>query len=130
MAGKKKRLCTPNPDKKWGGKRQNSGFKPKWQHSPTKLIRIPEPLETDILELAHALDENKQPKKSGMLQPDNQNSKTNEEIRQMQNTLEAVEATIKKWREEMGKHNANSPRWKKANQLLQELESDVFTQWL
>lgn len=130
MAGKKKRLCNPNPEKNWGGKRQNSGFKPKWQHSPTKLIRIPEALEKDILEFAHALDENKQSEQRGMLQPENRNPKTAEEIRQIQNTLEAVEATVKKWRSELQKHRTSSPRWKKANDLLQELENDISTPWL
>lgn len=40
-----------------GGARAKAGRKPKWNHGKTKMIRVPESLAEDILEIAHKLDE-------------------------------------------------------------------------
>lgn len=40
-----------------GGKRENSGRKSAWHHSPSTVIRVPEVLATQILEVAHHLDQ-------------------------------------------------------------------------
>lgn len=49
----------PRHSKNWGGKRFEGSTK--WKHSPTKLVRIPEPLEAVILRHAHWIDEEVSP---------------------------------------------------------------------
>jgi hypothetical protein len=41
-----------------GGKRPGAGNKPKWKHGKTKVIRVPEVLAGEILEIAKEIDEN------------------------------------------------------------------------
>lgn len=140
MAGKKKRDCNLNPEKQWGGKRENGGFPAKWRSGSSKPIRIPESLHEAVLTYAHALDENQplppvnsnEPHPSqGILQPGVEGQAVSpEDMRQMQLTLEAVRATVGQWREELKHHNPDSPRWKKTNQLLEALEAHLYTPWL
>jgi hypothetical protein len=42
-----------------GGKREGAGGKPKWIQGKTTVIRVPESLATEVLRLAHLLDEGK-----------------------------------------------------------------------
>lgn len=131
MAGKKKRDCNLNPQKQWGGKRENGGFPAKWRSGNSKPIRIPESLHEAVLAYAHKLDEVQQPdaapsKPQGMIQLNATDKPlTSEDIRQMRLTLEAVRLTLEQWRWELVKHNAESLRWKKANELFNALEAQL-----
>jgi hypothetical protein len=62
VAGKKKHLCSLNPDKQWGGKRARTSAKRKWK-SPgaTKTVRIPETLCEAVLEFTRRLDAGEEP---------------------------------------------------------------------
>lgn len=39
-----------------GGKRENAGSKPKWNHGKTTVVRIPESIAHKVLEYARAID--------------------------------------------------------------------------
>lgn len=129
MAGKKKRECNLNSDKKWGGRRENSGFTAKW-NSKTKLVRIPEKLESAIIDYAHRLDR-------GEIEvtPDNSNdiaetSEKLEELHQKEQTLAAIESILERWHTELNKRNITSPRWAKVHELIQELFTELHSPWL
>lgn len=140
MAGKKKHLSNLNPEKQWGGKREGGGFQPKWKSSNSKPLRIPESLHEAVLEYAHALDDgtplppgngHTQPEQQGIIHPTGETGTvTAEDIRQMQLTLEAVRGVLEQWREELNKHNVESPRWKKANELFNALDTHLSNPWL
>lgn len=136
MAGKKKYRCNINPEKQWGGKRENSGFPAKWKSGNSKPLRIPENLHEAVLAYAHALDDGQQPEaassdlQSIMLPVNGSETASAEEIRQMRLTLEAMRSTLGQWREELKHHNLQSPRWKKASDLLEALERHLHTRWL
>lgn len=137
MAGKKKHLSNLNPEKQWGGKREGGGFQPKWKSGNSKPLRIPESLHEAVLTYAHALDDGQPEEEAapadphGIIQPANENEMASaEEIRQMRLTLEAMRSTLGQWRQELKHHNAQSPRWKKANDLLEALEAHLHTPWL
>lgn len=140
MAGKKKHLSNLNPDKQWGGKREGGGFPAKWRSGNAKPVRIPERLHDAVLNYAHALDDNQplspennpdsQPQQ-GIIQPDAQGQTMSaEDIRQMQLTLEAVRGVLEQWRDELKKHNIESPRWRKANELFDALDTHLSNRWL
>lgn len=136
MAGKKKYRCNFNPEKQWGGRREGAGS-PKWKSNDATPIRIPKHLHEAVLAYAHALEDgtldpstNPDPQQ-GIIEPDTQGQAVSaEEIRQVQLTLEAVRGVLEQWRGELNKHNVESPRWKKANELFDALDTHLNNPWL
>lgn len=147
MTGKKKRLCNLNPEKNWGGRRENGGFQPKWRHSPTKLVRIPQALEEPVIAYAHGLDNKlagdapvvtaasicqRIPEPlygdKGLIQPSEQSDI--EDTRQKALTLEAITNTVARWKTEASRHKTKTQQWAKIHEFLKELESDLHNPWL
>jgi hypothetical protein len=129
MAGKKKEKCELSSGKPWGGRREKSGFPAKWS-SKTKLVRIPERLESAVMEYARRLDrEEIEPTLDNS--PDAvKNSAITEDLRQKEQTLRAIESILERWHNEATQHKQTSPRWIKVSELIRELFTELRSPWL
>jgi hypothetical protein len=127
MTGKKKDQCSINPERQWGGKREGGGFPAKWKHGNSKPIRIPEALHEAVLAYAHALDEGQPPGSEPGATYESMAQPTVEDIKALMLTLEAIDRTLERWRQELKKHDAKLARWEKAHQLFTQLEADLRT---
>jgi TRAP-type mannitol/chloroaromatic compound transport system substrate-binding protein len=86
-----------------GGRRDDAGRPAKWKHTPTTVIRVPEPLLNQIMVYAHELD-------NGVVQ------------NQIAPSEQLIEI-ITKWQ---GK-SKNTRNWTECNKLLQELQNIITT---
>jgi hypothetical protein len=129
MAGKKKEQCDLSSGKLWGGRRKKSGFPAKWS-SKTKLVRIPEKLESAIMEYAHKLDEEDTGQNPDNINATVKNPTINEDLRQKDQTLKAIESILERWHTEATQHKPTSPRWVKVNVLIRELFTELRSPWL
>jgi hypothetical protein len=129
MAGKKKEQCELSSEKQWGGRREKSGFPAKWS-SKTKLVRIPERLESAIIEYAHRLDRGETEPTPDNSNDTVKNSTITEDYRQKEQTLAAIESILERWHTEATHHKQTSPRWVKVNELIRELFTELRSPWL
>ena len=105
----------------WGGYRQGSGQKPKWNLGETKPIRLPVKLHQEIMGIARLLDSGEYTTEellSCEIKPQLETvTESNDENVTLSNKLETL---INNWQEKA--KNATSPRWSHAKKLLIELK--------
>lgn len=94
------------------GGRKTTTWQPGWKLGKTSVIRIPEVIKDDLFEIARHLDDGG----TCLLQG-------NEEAQASDAKLDALRAIAQQWREELSQRDVTSPRWKKVEQLLVEVES-------
>jgi hypothetical protein len=106
-----------------GGHRENAGRKSGWNHVETQVIRVPKNITEQLLDIARKLDRGESLDSVSKSEIKNIDSDT-----QSKNDLvtESVKHVLIKWKE---RANAASPKnsdWRKARQILGELEPIVY----
>ena len=106
----------------WGGYREGSGQKPKWNLGETKPIRLPVKLHRQIMGIARLLDSGEYTTEELLSCEIQQQLETvtesNDEIVTLSSVLEKL---VNNWQEKA--KNTTSPRWSHAKKLLAELET-------
>ena len=109
----------PN-DSNWGGYREGSGQKPKWNLGETKPIRLPVKLHQQIMDIARLLDSGQYTTEellSCEIKPNLETvTESNDENVTLSNELKEL---VNSWQEKA--RNTTSPRWSHAKKLLAEL---------
>ena len=105
----------------WGGYREGSGQKPKWNSGETKPIRLPVKLHQQITDIARLLDSKEYTTEELLSCEIKQHLETvtesNDESVTFSNELKNL---VNNWQEKA--KNTTSPRWSHAKKLLAELE--------
>ena len=105
----------------WGGYREGSGQKPKWNSGETKPIRLPVKLHQQINDVARLLDSGEYTTEELLSCEIFSQLETVTELNDENVTLSnALKKLIIKWQEKA--ENTTSPRWSHAKKLLIELE--------
>ena len=112
-------LIMPN-NSNWGGYREGSGQKPKWNLGETKPIRLPVKLHQQITDIARLLDSGEYTTEELLSCEIKQQletvTKSNDESVTLSNALKEL---VNNWQEKA--KNTTSPRWSHAKKLLAEL---------
>jgi len=114
-----------------GGRRDNAGRKSTWasgyKFSETKLIRVPAKFASQLLEMAHKLDDGEflemQTVKSSDLV-----SKSDGSSQKSENILSQVKDIAVNWKQQLVKTSPKSSQWAKVRLLIQELENIIFSE--
>ena len=106
-----------------GGARDNAGRKSGWVNLKTKLIRVPEVIESQLIAIAKKLDQGK---------PIELETKSIEIESVTEFKLDSVTDSIKeivsKYRQESNETALMNTQWDHARKLLKELESVLYTE--
>ena len=98
----------------WGGKREGSGQKSKWNYPETKPIRLPVIFHQQIWDYAKQLDMGEAPLESV--------TGSSEELVVLREKLQTIVEFYSRWKAKSNAGSPTSPRWQYARQMLAELE--------
>jgi hypothetical protein len=112
-----------------GGRRENAGRKSTWaseyKFSETKLIRVPEKFASQLLEMAHKLD-NGESLEIQTEAPVDLETESNGANEKLETILSQVKDIVVDWRQKLVKASPKSSQWVKARSLVRELETLIF----
>ena len=105
----------------WGGYREGSGQKPKWNLGETKPIRLPVKLHQQIMGIARLLDSGQYTTEFLLsCEIKHQLETVTKSKDESVTLLNALKNLVNSWQEKA--KNTTSPRWSHAKKLLAELE--------
>ena len=104
-----------------GGARDNAGRKSGWVNLKTKLIRVPEVIESQLIEIAKKLDRGESIElETKSIEIESVTQSNSDSV------TDSIKEIVSKYRQESNKTTATNTRWDHARKLLKELESVLY----